>query len=221
MSPSRSGFKAVTAQGVLTLHRDYNFNSTISVLVGDKQEPFTVHRDLICDSSKFFKAACSQHWVEGREKEVRLPAVMPWDFQRYLAWLYSKKLEAASKGLRDIVVYATIDLYILGDVLDDIRLRNAAVAFLFGLEYSPEKGLPGFPTVEKMWAQTPPNSSLRNMYVAKFVRHMSAGFFEEKIAEYPMEFVQEIAVAALRSRDDIGGFGAKLDSFLEPVPEDD
>jgi hypothetical protein len=192
------------------LHRDCDYNSTISVLVGNGKQLFTVHKDLICDSSKFFKAACSANWVEGRKGKVKLPAVMPRDFQRYLAWLYSKKLQAASKEAQVAVMHATIDLYILGDVLDDIRLRNAAIELLFMLEPSSEHGLPSIDTVEKMWTQTPPNSFLRNMYVEKYVFRLEAEYFRTWIA-----------VAALRYRSDNQGFKSKLESFLELVPEND
>jgi hypothetical protein len=65
---------------------------------------------------------------------------MPCDFQRYLAWLYSKKLSAVSEEMDEI-----IDLYILGDVLDDIHLRNAAIELLFTLIYSQ-----GFPSLRKL-----------------------------------------------------------------------
>jgi hypothetical protein len=44
--------------------------------------------------------------------------------------------------------------------------------------------------------------------------------FEERIDLFPMEFVQSIAVAALRYRDDPAGFRLELDSFLEAVSED-
>jgi hypothetical protein len=68
---------------------DCEYNNTISVLVGEKKQLFTVYKDIICASSKFFKAACSERWVEGKEKKVLLPEVEPKFFQSYVAWLYS------------------------------------------------------------------------------------------------------------------------------------
>jgi hypothetical protein len=116
-------------------------------------------------------------------------------------------------------MYANIDLYILADVLDDIHLRNAAIELLYTLDNS--KGLPSFCVVEKMWMQTPATSFLRKLYVQKFVLQLEAEHFEELKDQFPMEFVQNIAVAALRYRDDNRGFVLKLESFLELVPEDD
>jgi hypothetical protein len=142
-----------------------------------------------------------------------LPAVMPCDFQRYLAWLYSKKLSAVSEETDEI-----IDLYILGDVLDDIHLRNAAIELLFTLIYS--QGFPSLRKLKKMWTQTPASSFLRKLYIQELVLHMKVEDFEERIDLFPMEFVQSIAVAALRYRDDPAGFRLELDSFLEAVSED-
>jgi hypothetical protein len=206
-------------QHVLTLHRDCDYNSMISFLVGVEEKLFTVHKDLICASSKFFKAACSQRWAEGKEKEVRLPEVLPQDFQRYLAWLYSKQLQTASKDGQAVVWDATVDMYILGDVLDDMRLRNAAIGLLFALDYSVT--LPGYSQIQRLWRQTPDTSFLRELCVEKFVIHVQSGSFVKMIDEFPEEFVREIAVAGLRYRDDNRGFGSKLEAFLELVPDDD
>lgn len=68
---------------------DCHYENTISVLVGDKKQLFTVYKDVICASSKFFKAACSERWIEGKEKKISLPEVEPALFRSYVAWLYS------------------------------------------------------------------------------------------------------------------------------------
>lgn len=39
--------------------RSYNYNDTISVLVGSEERSFVVHKDVVCASSKFFRTACS------------------------------------------------------------------------------------------------------------------------------------------------------------------
>lgn len=88
-----------------------------------------VYKDVICASSKFFKAACSQRWVEGREKKVRLPDVEPKIFQSYVAWLYSGtyQMQACKDDPKEVVWSAlntAVELYLLGDVLDDICFRN-------------------------------------------------------------------------------------------------
>lgn len=59
--------------GAILTPASYDYDSLITVLVGAGEERFTVHKDVICVKSKFFRAACSDRWQEGQEKVVRLP----------------------------------------------------------------------------------------------------------------------------------------------------
>jgi hypothetical protein len=56
----------------------------VSILTGEEEQQFTVHKDSICAKSKFFKAACSERWIEGKQKVVKLPDVTARDFQTYV-----------------------------------------------------------------------------------------------------------------------------------------
>ncbi|EME86766.1 uncharacterized protein MYCFIDRAFT_194727 [Pseudocercospora fijiensis CIRAD86] len=49
----------------------------LKVLVGPKEDVFFIHEDVICASSAFFKAACSNTWKENQEKTVKLPTADP------------------------------------------------------------------------------------------------------------------------------------------------
>lgn len=70
----------------------YDYNDTISVLIGSEERRFVVHKDVICSSSKFFKAACSANWKEGQEGIVRLPTAKPPVFEMYMDWLYFSEI---------------------------------------------------------------------------------------------------------------------------------
>jgi len=72
-----------------------DFDKIIVVLVDSEEKHFSVHQDAICDKSKFSKAACSKHWIEGQEKLIRLPEVKPEVFQRYSNWIYSGTILAS------------------------------------------------------------------------------------------------------------------------------
>lgn len=116
-------------------------------------QEFTVHRHLVCANSKFFKAACSKLWAEGKEKVVRLPEVKLDAFQAYLVWVYTGKVvfnrQAPRHQLRD-----TIDLYLLGDVLDDLLLRNTAMRTLV-IHIPVWNVIPSVRLVNHIWASTP------------------------------------------------------------------
>lgn len=56
---------------VLTCDRP-DYSEVITVLVGQEEKSFTVHKAIICAKSQFFATACSQQWQEGRSGVVRL-----------------------------------------------------------------------------------------------------------------------------------------------------
>jgi hypothetical protein len=217
--------KKQTSSELTTSRSDCDYKSTIDVLVGSQEELFVVHKDVICVSSKFFKAACSQRWVEGKEKKVRLPEVEPKIFQSYVAWLYSGdyRMQACkddTKYVIDSAIDAAIELYLLGDVLDDISFRNK----MMEVQVCQDLGrVPCTATLREVWERTPPTSPLRKMYVERFILRVSREGITQNLKGYPLELVQEIALSSLKRLETktLKAFTAELDSFLEPVPEDD
>ena len=194
-------------------------------LVGAEGQPFSVYQDVICASSKFFKAACSERWVEGKEKKVSLPEVKPKHFQQYVAWLYSGNYQLqASQTDTAIAIGAAIEtgleLYILGDVLDDIRFRNKMMENLANsdLRYFPHPA-----TLCVLWERTPPTSLMRKMYVERLIMRADRKVVTALVKEYPTELIQQVVVESLLrigvSTPEM--FDAKVESFLEPVSEDD
>jgi hypothetical protein len=189
--------------------------------VGCEEQPFVVYKDVICASSKFFEAACSKRWIEGQKKQVRLPEVEPEHFQSYLAWLCSgKHPPPASKSDPHDVIDAELDvaveLYLLGDILDDIRFRNKMME---SLVCNDRGRVPHTDTLRKVWKRTPPASPLRKMYVENFVMRLGRDTFDRLIGYYPPELVQEVAMLCLKrlgiSKE--ASFKEKLASFQEPV----
>ena len=159
-----------------------------------------VYEDVICASSKFFKAACSVRWVEGKEKKVSLPEVEPELFQSYVAWLYSGeyKLQAPKDDSEDAYyVYwdESINLYLLGDVLDDVRFRNKTMeAIVFGRP----KYLPAANLMCTLWERTPSTSIVRKMFVETAIMRLDRDDFahDVKVHAYSAEFLEDFALAS-------------------------
>ena len=61
-------------------------------MVGALEKEYILHRDVLCQSSEFFVAACSHNWPEGREKRVQLAHADPGLFEVYAHWIYSRKV---------------------------------------------------------------------------------------------------------------------------------
>lgn len=193
--------------------------------MGSHKELFVVYKDVICASSKFFKAACSERWVQGKESKFFLLEVEPKTFQSYVEWLYSGnyQLPACKGDPMDVVLSAldaAINLYLVGDFLDDVHLRNHIMEALFihRLGY-----LPHVKMLKNLWARTTPASLLRKIFVEKIVVCGSRETFAMNISKYPAELVQEVALSSLTrlGTKDAATSSSKLESFLEPVPEDE
>ena len=182
-------------------------------------QEFTVHRHLACANSKFFEAACSKLWIEGKEKIVRLPEVKVDAFQAYLVWVYAGKVvfngEAPRHRLR-----AIIDLYLLGDVLDDLLLRNTAMRSLV-IHLPSWNVIPSVDLVNHIWASTPAGSPLRRVIIDIIVKRVGRASLEHCVtADHPAEFLHDIAVVLLKQVPTVSAerFISGMNGYLEAEP---
>lgn len=191
---SKKGFDVIRAHGS-NKDYSYDFNDMITILVGEEEHPFTVHKDMLCAKSKFFKAACSRIWASGREKVVRPPEGTPQQFQMYVSWVYSSRLdvdaEDPDKQLADL-----IGMFILGDVLDDHQLRNATMQCLITTTLGSTHSF-SVDQLDKVYAATPVGSPLRQFVVWWLLVNVKHDSLKDNVAQYPEELVQELALASL------------------------
>lgn len=105
------------------------------MLVGPNEAAFTVHENYICAKSRFFKAACRKEWSEGITRVIRLPEAEPEMFRSYLVWVYTDGLAVDITNSEPVQAQETkystfVKLYVLGDRLEDLRLRNSIMEIL-------------------------------------------------------------------------------------------
>jgi len=67
------------------------YHSLITITVGAEKAVFSVHKELLCDRSEFFRAACNGQFKEA-EGVVNLPEQDPTTFKHFIYWLYTEKL---------------------------------------------------------------------------------------------------------------------------------
>jgi hypothetical protein len=199
------------------------------VFIGASKQLFLVHTEVICAKSKFFKAACNKRWFCGKERKVTLPDVEPQVFQHYVTWVYSGRVDIsssitkddpkASKEERQRIVAMHLELYLLGDVLDDVLLRNKAIR----LPVMDASILPRANTVRRVWEKTPENSPVRRLLVDRAIIRTRREFLTGNLIHYPAGFVLQVAVSLLQEVPSKGKLllEAKLPSYLEPVEEAD
>ena len=181
----------------LTHASRFVFEEEITILVGPEERRFVAYKDVLCYSSKFFRAALEKDFKEKNEKIVRLPEVDIGTFSIYLQWAYTGQvvgvpvcqtcLHNSYQGVygehEDPCEMAYIDLYILGDLLDDIRLRNHIMDMiaLNNLEFDT---LPAVKAIQRAWASTPPHSKLRQYCLDSCVWDRDSEWLQQQLGQY-------------------------------------
>lgn len=149
-------------------------------------------------------------------------------FQVYLVWVYTGQVELSSFTNEQAYVFAQetdrelakyLELYLLSDALDDIRLRNKALQMLV----LDTERFPCPKSVQRVWAKTPDNSPLRKMLVDRAMLRTRRDYIIERLSKLPEDFVRQIAASLLQAPPIPARkvFEAKLTSYLEPVEKED
>ena len=185
----------VNAYAANTIH-SCDFTNLITIIVGEDEQSFMVHKDMLCAKSKYFKSACSELWASGREKVVRPTQGTPEQFKMYSEWVYTSHLsinaEDPGQQLDDL-----IGMFILGDFLNDYQLRNATMDLLITTILGSTHVF-GLDQLDRVYAATPTGSPLREFTVWWVLANVSQADLYINIARYPAELVQELALAVLR-----------------------
>lgn len=149
-----------------------DYDNVITILVGLEEHRFIAHKDVICLKSKFFRAAFSDRWREGQAKVVRLPEVRSAEhFQMYMDWAYNNGKIIDEPDPSTDIISDLIEIFILGDVLQDVKLRNEILRLLNTLICKAKEHLNEL-HCHLIWDNTPSNSSLRKWTVDAIISSM-------------------------------------------------
>ena len=116
-------------------------------------------------------------------------------FERYIDWAYTEVL--AVEGTVGEGIWAMVKLYLLADVLDDIKLRNKTLMALSSYA-SIDQTIPGSGSISYLWDRTTSNSPLRRWVVDATILKLDRPSFERTITRFPAEFVQQAALKLLQ-----------------------
>lgn len=108
-----------------------------------------------------------------------------------------------------------LELYLLSDILDDIRLRNKVLQTLVLNTAT----TPCPQTMARVWEKTPEDSPVRRMLVDRATLRTKRTYLLANLTEYPEDFVQQVALKLLQEvpTKDKEVFEAKLPLYSEPV----
>ncbi|GAB7324321.1 hypothetical protein MBLNU13_g08281t1 [Cladosporium sp. NU13] len=211
---------------------DYDYDYLIKVIAGTPEsdtQQFRVHKDRICETSNFFKAAVTtERWLEGRTKVVKLPDFTPRAVQAYIHWVYSDKVlpevfwqTAEVSGFNEQLAY--IKLYLLAEYLDDTPLRVEILDAMIS-KIPDWDNVPGYDVCQRVWERTPTGSPLRSVMLEWKIRYQSPESFAENVEKVPREFLEEMTVLYMKrpalpsDRETLGELSARLKAQLLSLP---
>lgn len=196
-SPKRFKYALVHACCSVAALIEYrlNYADTIYVLVGESEEPFTVHRSLISHKSPFFQAACRKVRKEGQENHVKLPKIAPYVFSVYVNWVYTNEIDLdvvekhevtyledgqawtfQAKEYEYMESHLCFQLYIAADSFMDNAFLNRIMDKLVELSLD-DYSLMGDRSVALLWSETAPSCAARRFVldvITKMIRDAKA-----------------------------------------------
>lgn len=180
---------------------------TIEVLVGDKDELFSVHQSLIRTSSSFFEKALGGKWKESVQRTVKLPDDDPDIFATYIHWIYFGTVhtvtELTAKPAEDSEITSLVKAYIMGDKLLDPTFQIATInAISMRIEFKAEnddlcKKLQD--AITYAYSNTCESSPIRQVLVNIFANCGESGWLSGWTP--PVPFFPDLTYALLKVRE--------------------
>ncbi|KAF2279433.1 uncharacterized protein EI97DRAFT_412463 [Westerdykella ornata] len=204
-----------TASGSIRIPKDDRINNlsgrSIEVVVGlEPPIPFSVHENLICASSDFFRKAMEGDWKESKQLLVCLEDDDPDTFLVYLHWLYRGTLPVRIDEPGPLMNSEYLQLakaYILGDKLQDGDFKDVVIdAMIDKCKSTASDGhrwFPVGPVLRCMYKNTPTSSKARRLLVDIYVHHGPGHWTSDGAEqdEIPKDFLYEVTMAFMDKRD--------------------
>jgi len=134
---------------------------------------------------------------------VRLPEVHSQTlFKRYLSWIRTDTLTVKETTLTEpepMKMDFLIKLYLLGDYLDDVRLRNVTTRALtkYGI-------CPSIAECNMIFEETPPTSPLRKWTADAIISLADRHLFERLSVLYDLDLTSQIVIMLMHQRPNAG-----------------
>lgn len=177
------------------------YGDIVAVSVGENRRVFKVHKDILVEDSKYFRATFQGHFSEADSKEVHLPDIELETFQTYVHWMYTGEVIVVDRvddksGTAKESYGRIIQLYIAADRLENARLRNDTMTKL--LERTRDGTLPAVEAIRAAYQNTIEGSTLRRYVVD--ARHAQSAerstmWLKSHREELPLDFIVDYANA--------------------------
>ena len=165
---------------------------------------FSIHEEIICARSEFFKRALNGKWTESEERVVKLPEDDPKTFSIYTNLVYTGLVltDNLDKPRTVTTICDEFDvlgkLYVLCEKLQDRAAKNSAVESL--LEVSEETDerdnvtVPRFDTIMLVYQGTCAGSLGRRL-VVELWRNLPVDYLTKCSDKLPKEFLADLVIS--------------------------
>ena len=152
------------------------YSEIVHVKVGSQD--FGIHKGLLCQQSKHFKAALNGSSTEAMDGTIKLLDIHENVFEIIYTWLYTTKLTKEIDG-KDVEcsLGRTVSLFLFGQKFDMPALCNDSIDLVIR-HYEKENLMVA--SIRRMYKETAPGSPLRRVVVATYVHY----FPGESLAAY-------------------------------------
>jgi hypothetical protein len=159
--------------GASTHHIDSKaYKETVVLIVSVDKEHYTLHKDLLCFYSDFFRAAFNGSFKEATERKIELPDVDVETFEAFQVWLYTQNLpqneSVPAKTYPEW--YLLSRLWVFGDSHQIPLLQNNVIDIM--LDKVVKDGTNPFFSINYVYENTASSSLLRKA-VADIMAHRS------------------------------------------------
>ncbi|KAH0009655.1 hypothetical protein KCU78_g10623, partial [Aureobasidium melanogenum] len=157
MSTPSSGAVSTPDKQLTTEH----FQDTVNLIVGKNKKAYTLHKDLLCFYSNYFRAAFNGSFKEAAERKLELPDVEKHVFEAVQLWLYTRKLQKPTEISR--CYEFLVGLWIFGDQHQVPLLQNQVMDEIFAI-HKATKSISSH-LVGTIYAKTLAGSPLRKAFI--------------------------------------------------------
>ena len=142
----------------------------VDIYVGQENTHWVLHEKLLCYRSKFFRKNLVSR--SGRRNEAfGLPEEEDHPFRLFVAWLYADVVPPA-KEEKDLG--ALLDLYLMGEKWEITKLKLDVMETVRAW-YADTDSWPGLRRVQYIYANTAPDSPMRELMIACAARMFVIG----------------------------------------------
>lgn len=173
----------------------------VTLLVGDKETPFSVHMDMLCEASHFFKSAFmgAGKFAETVERSMKLPKDDSDTVDRMLQWVYFNKFSLDQEAVKtednaQITYTQLAALYVAADKYGIVRLKNDIIDILFKIQNRDDAVFPQDDVVIYIYNNTTAVSGLRRLIVAVYVWRVGYPWFIAPASHGYMRTLPDLAL---------------------------